>query len=115
MLSLSVIYLASYAQEHSDQKAVHSMAITVAIFQEKFQDNLDNHYDWIKIWKNDENPCSPFLKETWHSYDSSTLNSLADSVYLCQTTTGKGTKNEEADLERFDYPFHGVCTKSHTG
>lgn len=115
MLSLSVIYLPSYAQEHSDQKAVHSMAITVAIFQEKLQGSLDNHYDWIKIWKNEENLCSPFWEETWHCHDSSTLNSLAGSAYLCQTTTGNGIRTEETALERFDCPFLGMFTKSHTG
>lgn len=112
---VSLIYLSSYAQEHSDQKAVHSIAVTVAIFQEKIQGSLGNHFDWIKIWKNEENPLTPFLEETWHSYDSSTLSSLVASAYLCQTTTGNGTKTEEIALERFDYPVHGVCTKSHIG
>lgn len=115
MLSLSAIYHASYAQEHSDEKAVHSMAITAAIFQEKLQGSLENHCDWIKIWENEENPHSPFLEETWHSYSLSTLNSLAARVYLCQTTTSNGAKTEEIALERFDYPVHGVCTTSHLG
>lgn len=115
MLSLSAIYHPSYAQEHSDKKAVHSMAIIAAIFQEKLQGSLENHYDWIKIWENEENPHSPFLEETWHSYSPSTLNSLATWVYLCQTTTSKGTKTEEIALERFDYPVLGACTKSHVG
>lgn len=92
MLSLSVIHLPSYAQEHSDQKAVHSMAITVTIFQEKLQGSLGNHYDWIKTWKNEENLHSPFLEETWHFY-SPPLNSLVASVYLCQRTTG-GSKGQ---------------------
>lgn len=115
MLSLSVIYLPSYAQEHSDQKAVHGMAITAAIFQEKLQGSLDNHYDWIKIWEKKENPRPPILEETWHSYNSPPLTSLAVSVYLCQRTTGNGTKTEEIALERSDYPVHGVCTQSHIG
>lgn len=42
---LSVIYLPSYAQEYSDQKAVHSIVVTVVIFQEKFQGSLSNHFD----------------------------------------------------------------------
>lgn len=42
---VSLIYLSSYAQEHSDQKAVHSIAVTVAIFQEKIQGSLGNHFD----------------------------------------------------------------------
>lgn len=51
MFSLSVICLSNCAQEHSDQKGVHSMAIMVVLFQENLQGSLDNQYDWIKLWK----------------------------------------------------------------
>lgn len=69
----------------------------------------------LKSGKIRKTPAPPILEETWHSYNSPPLVSLAVSVYLCQRATGNGTKTEEIALERFDYPVHGACTQSHIG